>query len=102
MDYKRFGWLIEQLGILYRPPPRYYRWITRKASLKKLVRMRSKAIFQQRMAEYKETLEQQKEPFLKEKAETLKWIAETEKSLGIPVTVTVPEESSDSGAQSKV
>lgn len=96
MDYKRFEWLIGELNIIYRPPPRYYRWVTRKASLKKLVRMRKREIVHKRLNEYKETLESQKEPFLKEKAETLKWIAETEKSLGLPVSVTVPEVASSS------
>ncbi|XP_027223376.2 small ribosomal subunit protein uS15m [Penaeus vannamei] len=96
MDYKRFEWLIGELNIIFRPPPRYYRWVARKASLKKLVRMRKREIIHKKLNEYKESLESQKEPFLKEKAETLKWIAETEKSLGLPVSVTVPEATSSS------
>lgn len=71
---------------------RYYRWIARKASIKKLVFLRGKELREKRLEEYRKTLEQQKEPFLKEKAETLRWIAETETSLGVPVSVTVPEE----------
>ncbi|XP_042878682.1 28S ribosomal protein S15, mitochondrial-like [Penaeus japonicus] len=94
MDYKRFEWLIEELKIIYRPPPRYYRWITRKASLKKLVRMHKREIVHRKLNEYKESLELQKEPFLREKEETLKWIAETERSLGVPVSVAVPEAAS--------
>ncbi|XP_071514111.1 small ribosomal subunit protein uS15m-like [Panulirus ornatus] len=93
VDYKRFEWLIEELGILYRPPPRYYRWIARRASIKRLVYLHGKELRAKRLAEYREILEQQKEPFLKEKAETLRWIVETETSLGVNVTVTVPEDS---------
>ncbi|XP_042238392.1 28S ribosomal protein S15, mitochondrial-like [Homarus americanus] len=96
-DYKRFEWLIEELNILYRPPPRYYRWITRKASLKNLVRMHGMALKKKRLAEYQKTLELQKEPFLREKAETLQWIAETEASLGVPVTV--PEDTRVTASQ---
>lgn len=58
--------------------------------------MRKREIIHKKLNEYKESLERQKEPFLKEKAETLKWIAETEKSLGLPVSVTVPEAASSS------
>jgi len=90
MDYKRFEWLIERLGILYRPPPAYFRWITRKTSLKKLVRMRYWSTRHERLEAYRKVLEAKKEPFMKEKAETLKWIAETEQKLGLPVSVEVP------------
>ncbi|XP_076042587.1 28S ribosomal protein S15, mitochondrial [Oratosquilla oratoria] len=89
MDYKRFEWLLNELNILYRPSPRYIRWITRKASLKKLVRMKAHEIREAKLKTYKAKLEAQKAPFLKEKEETYKWIAETEKSLGVPVTVPV-------------
>lgn len=89
MDYKRFEWLIERLGILFRPPPIYYRWVTRKASLKKLVRMHYYATRKERLDEYRKILEAKKEPFLKEKTETLKWIAETEKKLGLPISVKI-------------
>lgn len=87
MDYKRFEWLIERLGILFRPPPVYFRWVTRKASLKKLVRLHFYATRKERLDEYRKILEAKKEPFLKEKTETLKWIAETEQKLGLPVSV---------------
>jgi len=91
MDYKRFEWLIEKLGILYRPPPKYFRWVTRKQSLKKLVRLHYFDLRKKRLEEYRKVLEAKKEPFLKEKAETLKWIAETEKKLGLPVSVEINE-----------
>lgn len=89
MDYKRFEWLIETLGILYRPPPVNFRWVTRKQSLKKLVRLHYYDIRKERLEEYRKVLEAKKDPFLKEKEETLKWIAETEQKLGLPVTVEI-------------
>jgi len=89
MDYKRFEWLIERLGILYRPPPVYFRWVTRKASLRKLVRLHYYDIRKKRLEEYRKILDAKKDPFLKEKEETLKWIAETEQKLGLPVSVEV-------------
>jgi len=90
MDYKRFEWLIQRLGILYRPPPEYFRWITRKTSLRKLVRIHYHTTRKERLKEYREILEAKKEPFLREKAETQMWIAETEQKLGLPVSVEVP------------
>jgi len=89
MDYKRFEWIIERVGILYRPPPEFFRWITRKTSLKKLVRMHYYTTRKERLDEYRRILEAKKEPFLKEKAETQKWIAETEQKIGLPVSVEV-------------
>ncbi|XP_045613948.2 small ribosomal subunit protein uS15m isoform X1 [Procambarus clarkii] len=91
-DYKRFEWLLEELNLLYRPFPREYKWITRKDSLQKLVQMHGEELKEKRLAEYQAALELQKEPFLKEKVETLRWIAETETSLGVPVSVVVPED----------
>lgn len=90
MDYKRFEWLINKLDILYRPPPRYVRWVTRKISLRKLVREYGHALRTERLAAYREQLEGQKKTFLKEKEEALEWIAKTEEELGVPVSVEVP------------
>lgn len=92
MDYRCFEWLLEELNILYRPFPRSYTWITRKDSLKKLVKMHGEDLRKKRLEAYQAALELQKEPFLKEKAETLQWIAETETSLGLPVSVTLPQD----------
>jgi len=92
MDYKRFEWLLESLGIMFKPPPDYIRWITRKASLKKLVRLRYFDNRRERLEAYRKILEAKKEPFLKERAETLQWIAETEQKLGLPISVEVPED----------
>uniref|UniRef100_A0A0N7ZBH1 Small ribosomal subunit protein uS15m n=1 Tax=Scylla olivacea TaxID=85551 RepID=A0A0N7ZBH1_SCYOL len=90
MDYKRFEWLISKLDILYRPPPRYVRWVTRKISLRKLVREYGHALRTERLGAYREQLEGQKKAFLKEKEEALQWIAKTEEELGVPVSVEVP------------
>nr|XP_053629107.1 28S ribosomal protein S15, mitochondrial-like [Cherax quadricarinatus] len=92
MDYRCFEWLLEELNILYRPFPRSYKWITRKDSLKRLVKMHGEDLRKNRLEAYQAALELQKEPFLKEKAETLQWIAETETSLGLPVSVTLPQD----------
>lgn len=58
--------------------------------------MHGEDIKEKRLAEYREQLEKQKEPFQKEKAEILQWIAETETSLGVPVSVTVPDTTTQS------
>lgn len=85
MDYKRFEWLIENLNILYRPPPKYFKWVTRKLSLRKLVRMKVKEIENAKLDAYKAELEAQKPLFLKEKEDTIKWIEEQEQSLSTPI-----------------
>ncbi|XP_045137153.1 28S ribosomal protein S15, mitochondrial-like [Portunus trituberculatus] len=90
MDYKRFEWLIHKLDILYRPPPRYVRWVTRKISLRKLVHEHGRQVQVERLREYKEELEGQTAVFIKEKEQTLRWIANTEKELGLPVSVQLP------------
>lgn len=74
----------------------YVRWVTRKISLRKLVRMHGEKLKAERLKSYKEELEAQQDGFLKEKAETLKWIADTEKSLGMPLSVEVPDGDSSS------
>lgn len=86
MDYKRFEWLISKLDILYRPPPRYVRWVTRKISLRKLVREYGQTLRMERLQAYREQLEGQAEAFVKEKEETLQWIAKTEEEIGLPVS----------------
>ncbi|KAG0712143.1 28S ribosomal protein S15, mitochondrial [Chionoecetes opilio] len=91
MDYKKFEWVIAKLGILYRPPPRYVRFVTRKISLRKLVRHYGQDLRRERLEVYRLALEGRKADFQAEKAEALKWIAETETSLGMPVSVEVEE-----------
>lgn len=100
MDYKKFEWLLAKLDILYRPPPRYYRWVTRKISLRKLVFLHGKRVMETRMEEYRLELEGKKDAFVLEKRETLAWIAQTEASIGIPVSVKVPQDSSDDDSSS--
>jgi hypothetical protein len=86
-DYKRFEWVIQVLGILYKQNPISYPRIKRKECFTKLTDMYCEEIIQKKMEFYKAELEGQKVPFLQEKLETLNKIKEDEESMKIPCSV---------------
>jgi len=80
-DYKRFEWIIEVLGIIYKIDPPSTR-IERKTSINVLVNMFCNEIRDKKMSEYKAQLEEEKVPFLKMKLETLQAVRADEHSVG--------------------
>lgn len=50
-DYKKFEWILEQLNIVYKPPPTESRWVTRKESLVKLTNKYCDNIRQEKLDE---------------------------------------------------
>jgi len=85
-DYKRFEWIIEMLGIIYKLTPAHTR-IERKTSIDVIVNMLCNDLRDQKMAEYKSQLEEEKVPFLNMKLETLQAIREDEQSVGLESSV---------------
>jgi len=85
-DYKLFEWIIELLGIIYKPvAPRVK--IERNASINALVNMFCNELREKKMNEYKAHLETEKVPFLEMKLETLKQIKEEEESINVVCSV---------------
>ncbi|KAJ8880568.1 hypothetical protein PR048_017038 [Dryococelus australis] len=87
-DYKRFEWLLEELNLRYRPHPRQYLKVTRKASLRNLTNKYCEDLKQKRLDEYKAFLEAQKLSFLQGKLEKLQQIQKDEQELDLSQTVT--------------
>lgn len=87
-DYKRFEWLLEQLDIVYKPPPEQFHWITRKESLVKLTDKYCDNIKQDRLNDFRSLMEYEKSAFLEEKLRSLQFIREEELSCGKEPTVT--------------
>lgn len=90
-DYKRFEWLLEQLSLVYKPPPEQFHWITRKESLQKLTDKYCNDIKQNRLIEYHLQLECEKPAFLEEKILCLQFIRDEQKECGQEVTITQEE-----------
>ncbi|KAL1139097.1 hypothetical protein AAG570_009158 [Ranatra chinensis] len=89
-DYKCFEWILEKLGLIYKPMPPIdvYRRVERKRSLRMLTTKYCEDIVSKKFVEYKEILENQQESFLEEKIKTLEWIMKEEKYCGVNPTVT--------------
>jgi hypothetical protein len=85
-DYKRFEWILEVLGVLYKLNPPDTR-IERKASINVLVNMYCNQVRDKKMGEYKAQLEEEKVPFLKMKLETLQAIRADEQSVNLESSV---------------
>jgi len=86
-DYKRFEWVIQILGVLYKPRPHILPRIKRKECFSTLTDMYCEDIIKKKMELYKTELEGQKIPFLEEKLDTLKKIKADEDSMRIPCSV---------------
>lgn len=90
-DYKRFEWLLENLNIVYKPPPNEFRWVARKESLVKLTDKYCENLREEKLKSYKTQLENEQPGFLEEKLRMLKFIRDEEKDCGVEVTVSDEE-----------
>lgn len=86
-DYKRFEWVLDQLDLVYKPPPPRYHWITRKESLVKLTDIHCEEIKTTRLDSYKESLKNQQLNFLEKKIKNLQFIRKEQMACGVAVTV---------------
>jgi len=86
-DYKRFEWIIEVLGVVFKNLPEKPTRIERKTSINVLVNLYCNELRDKKMLEYKALLEEEKVPFLKTKLETLMAIRADEESINIPSSV---------------
>jgi len=85
-DYKKFEWIIELLGIIYKPHAPGVR-IERTASINALVNLYCNELREKKMNEYKSHLEAEKVPFLEMKLKTLKQIKKDEESINVVCSV---------------
>jgi len=90
-DYKRFEWLIDNLNIVYKPPPNEFHWITRRGSLRQLTDKYCEDLKQERLSAYRLKLESEQPAFLEEKIRTLEFIRQEQADCGVEVTVTNEE-----------
>ncbi|XP_050307331.1 28S ribosomal protein S15, mitochondrial [Anthonomus grandis grandis] len=90
-DYKKFEWILDQLNIIYKPPPNEFRWVTRKESLVKLTNKYCDGIKEKRLAELKLAFENEQPAFLQEKIRSLEFIRDEQKECGAEITVTQEE-----------
>jgi len=86
-DIKKFEWVLQLLGIMFKPLPEVHEQIGRKRSLEKLTYIYCAAIRSKKMLDYKLELESQKIPFLEEKLATLRQIKADEESMRLPCSV---------------
>ncbi|KAK3914834.1 28S ribosomal protein S15, mitochondrial [Frankliniella fusca] len=91
LDYKKFEWLLEQLDLLYKPPPTTHERVERKKSMRWLADEYCENVVKKKLDEYKEQLNSQKRGFLERKLSTMKSIVEEEKSLGVEPSFTTEE-----------
>lgn len=91
LDYKKFEWLLEQLDLMYKPPPTKFERVERKKSMKWLTAQYVENVRQKKLDEYKEVLNSRKTEFLQSKLATMKAIIEQEKSLGVELSFTSKE-----------
>ncbi|KAF7269349.1 28S ribosomal protein S15, mitochondrial [Rhynchophorus ferrugineus] len=90
-DYKKFEWILDQLNIVYKPPPSEFRWVTRRESLVKLTDKYCEDIRKTKLDEYKALLEAEQPAFLEEKIRTLEFIRDEQKDCGVEQTVSEEE-----------
>lgn len=86
-DYKRFEWLLENLDIVYKPPPSQFIRVERKASLRKLTDKYCEEIKDERLKEYRLQLEEEQPAFLQEKIRSLEFIKQEQEDCKSEVTV---------------
>jgi len=85
-DYKCFEWILEVLGIIFKPDAKSVR-IQRNASIDLMVNMLCNEIREKKMKAYKDLLESEKIPFLEMKLDTLHQIKADEDSINIQCSV---------------
>ncbi|XP_037950597.1 28S ribosomal protein S15, mitochondrial-like [Teleopsis dalmanni] len=87
-DYARFEWILEKLDLVYKPPPEYFHWITRKESLQKLTNTYCENIKEARLEEYRKKLEDEQIPFLEEAIKQLSKARQDQIDCDVPITIT--------------
>uniref|UniRef100_A0A1A9WI43 Small ribosomal subunit protein uS15m n=1 Tax=Glossina brevipalpis TaxID=37001 RepID=A0A1A9WI43_9MUSC len=88
-DYRRFEWILEKLDLIYKPPPPFFHWITRKESLVKLTDIHCEKLRQAKLDAYRKELEEEQIPFLENAVKELEFVRQEQIDLDIPVTVTL-------------
>ncbi|XP_018320537.1 28S ribosomal protein S15, mitochondrial [Agrilus planipennis] len=86
-DYKKFEWLIDNLNIIYKPPPPQFHWITRKDSLRKLTQKYCDDKVNEKLSAYRLQLEAEQPAFLEEKIRTLEFLRQEQKDCGVEITI---------------
>lgn len=86
-DYKRFEWIIEVLGVIFKPNAKFEKY-HRKMAIDKLTDMLCEKIISDKMNAYKAELESQKIPFLEEKLAILQEIRGDEEAMNLTPSVT--------------
>lgn len=87
-DYKRFEWILEKLNLVYKPRPEKHLFVTRKGSIRMLLRMHCDEIKQEKKDAYRAELESQQKDFFEKKAKQLAFIRKEEIFCGLEPTVT--------------
>jgi len=86
-DYRKFEWLLDQLNIVYKPPPAESRWVTRKESLIKLTDKYCENLRQEKLSVLRLVFENEQPAFLEEKIRSLEFIRNEQKECSVQVTV---------------
>ncbi|XP_030384628.1 28S ribosomal protein S15, mitochondrial [Scaptodrosophila lebanonensis] len=87
-DYRRFEWILEKLDLVYKPPPSYFHWITRKESLQKLTDSYCEKLREDRLEAYHQELQAQQIPFLEEAVKKMEFVRKEQIACDVPITVT--------------
>ena len=72
-DYKKFEWLLEKLGIVYKPRPFLWERVERKKHLSRLTDLWCEEFKQSKLDEMKDSLREQQPKYLRDKAESLRY-----------------------------
>lgn len=70
-DYKRFHWLLQELGLRYKPHPLYVERTSRRAKMREFLRKETCRIIREKIENAYEGLESEKENFYDEKERQL-------------------------------
>ncbi|XP_066254416.1 small ribosomal subunit protein uS15m [Euwallacea similis] len=90
-DYKKFEWILEELNLVYKPPPNEFKWITRKESLRKLTDKYCENIKKERLNSLRLQYENEQPAFLEEKIRSLEFIRDEQRECGVEVNVSQEE-----------
>ena len=71
-DYKKFEWLLDELGLVYKARPFHWERIERKKHLGRLVDLWCEELKQYRLREVRKKMEKEQPKFLREKAKKLR------------------------------
>lgn len=90
-DYKKFEWLLDELGIVFRPGPTILNNVHRKESVRRLVDKHIDDVKTNRLAQLRNKFNEEKIDFFKKKAQFLEYTLAQEKKYGRSPTVTEEE-----------